>query len=141
MYIFSHNQWLLNIQFWTPWTSFPIYSIFSYSFFFFFFLFSLLHAFIITLLPWPLSNCNLLASNLPLRVKWEHCGQGYLSCSPLWSCYLMSRSLRWFSVSLHYKVKFLLFNFKASQVCLSLQMDQFLTLSWLRYNSVYCVHT
>lgn len=37
MYIFSHNQWLLNIQFWTPWTSFPIYSIFSYSFFFFFF--------------------------------------------------------------------------------------------------------
>lgn len=32
-----------------------------------------------------------------------------------WSCQVMSQSLRWFSISLYYKVKFLLCNFKALQ--------------------------
>lgn len=75
----------------------------------------LLHAFIIFHLLRPLSHCNLLPSNLSPPLHSKHCSQGYLSCSQLWSCQVLSQSLRWFSVSLLYKVKFLLCNFEALQ--------------------------
>lgn len=112
---------------------FPIYSIFSYSSLFS----SLLHAFIITHLLWPLGNHNILASNLPLPVHSKHCGQGYLSGSPFWLCHLMSQSLRWFSVSLHYKVKFLLCNFKVLQE--SALAYKWISCSFL-LSPAYCVH-
>lgn len=107
----------------------------------FIFFSSLLYAFIISHLLWPLSHCKLLPSNLSPPVHSKHCGQGYLSCSPLWSCQVMSQSLRWFSVSLHYKVKFFLCNFKDLQEsALAYNWTESLLFPWLRYSPAYCVY-